>query len=285
MASYEDALKKYPDWAWAFNIPDVGNELRRGVDDPNYDPIPAILQTNWYHTTQASARQWDALKSTDPASADARRREQEARINDMRAAMGIHPDPEWVRNEADQALRMGWSEDQIRDQLAAQLQYNPNVGQAVGSISTTMAQLKETASNYYIKLSDDSAFDMAKAVVSGEHSPNDWIGIWQNQASQQFPAIADAIKKGITPKQYFSPVQDRIAEQLGVSRDSIDLMDPKWSPVIDTTDDKGVRRPMNYSEVDTFTRSTDDWKKSTKGQDAGLGLYRTLATTFGVEAA
>jgi hypothetical protein len=70
----------------------VGNLLRRGIDDPNYDPIPELLQTNWYRTTQASMRQWEALRHNDPASAGAREREETARVYDMILSMGLRPE-------------------------------------------------------------------------------------------------------------------------------------------------------------------------------------------------
>jgi hypothetical protein len=281
MASYEDALRKYPDWAWAFNIPEVGDLLRKGVDDPNYDPIPEIMQTNWYRTTQASTRQWDALKSKDPESANAQLREEQARIWDMQVAMGLPPDGKLTQDIAEKSLRLGWQQSQLQDYLASQLQYSPGSKTAVGSVSTTMAQLKANASNYFITLSDDTAFNMAKSIIAGEHTAQDWTGIWQEQAKQQFPTIASYIDKGITPQAYFAPVQDRIASALEVNPDTINLTDAKWSKVIDTTDEKGNRRPMTYSEVDQYIRSQDEWKRTRQGQQAAADMAQQLLTTFG----
>jgi hypothetical protein len=281
MASYEDALKKYPDWAWAFNIPEVGDLLRKGVDDPNYDPIPEIMQTNWYRTTQASVRQWDALNAKDPESANAQLREEQARIWDMALGMGIDPNSIDFKDTATRSLRLGWQQSQLQDYLASQLKYSPSSKTAVGSISTTMAQLKANAANYFVTLSDDTAFNMAKSVIAGEHTAQDWTGVWQDQAKQQFPTIANYIDKGITPQAYFAPVQDRIASALEVNPDSINLMDSKWSKVIDTVDDKGVRRPMTYSEVDQYVRSQDEWKSTRQGQQAAADMAQQLLTTFG----
>jgi len=281
MATYEDALKKYPDWAWAFNIPEVGNLLKKGVEDPNYDPIPEILQTNWYRTTQASARQWQALMQKDPESANARLREKEAVINDMRQRLGIAPDVDWQRDAAQRSLQYGWSDDQLNDYMVSLLKYNPQVQSAPGSISTYMQQLKKNAAQYLITLSDDTAFNYAKAVAAGEHQMEDWTGVWAEQAKQQFPTLAGAIDKGITPTQYFSPIKDRIANILEINPEQVDLTSTKYSKVLAVTDDKGNSRPMNYNEVDQFARSQDEFKSTRQGQQAAADMAQTLMTMFG----
>lgn len=280
MATYQDALKKYPEFAWAFNIPEIGNLLKAGVDDPGRDIIPELIQTSWYKQTQASVRKWEALKTSDPASAEARLREEEARIWDMQLQMGVTPDSKATQEMAQKSLRMGWESSQLQDAVATQLHYAKGVT-PVGSISTTMQQLKQTAANYFIKLDDETAFNYAKSVLAGEHSAQDWQGIWADQAKQKLPTIAQYIDKGITPEQYFSPAKQRIAATLEINPQTVDFNDTRWNKVINTTDDKGQTRPMTDNEIDVFARSQDEFKHTRQAQSQAADLAETLLQTFG----
>lgn len=284
MATYEDAVKKYPDWAWAFNIPGVGEELKKGIDDPAYDPMPAIRQTDWWRQTQASVRQWDALKANDPESANARLRDEQAKIWDLRQQLGMNADPNWVQDAAEKSLRLGWSDQQINDYLVSQLSYNPGVSTMQGSVSSVMAELKASAGKYFVQLSDQTAFDYAKSILAGEHKAEDWIGIWQNQAKQQFqyaPELVNAIDKGISVDQFVDPIKQRIASILETSPDAIDMSSPKYSQALDFTDGSGKRRMMTYSEVDNLARSQPEYAKTKKAQQGAATLGETILKTFG----
>lgn len=280
MATFEEALRKYPDWAWAFNIPEIGNLLRRGIDDPSFNPIPEILQTNYYKTTQASVRQWEALQKSDPASAEARRREELSRIWDMQVGMGLGADPAITHDLAERSLRLGWGENQLRDAIAMQLKYQPG-SSAVGSVSSTAQQLKEMAGNYLVTLDDETAFNYAKSVLAGEHSAQDWVGVWADQAKRKFPTIASYIDKGITPAQYFAPAQQRIASILEINPKSVDFNDTKWNKVINTVDEKGVARPMTDNEIDIFARQQDGFKQTRQGQQLAADLGAQITSMFG----
>ncbi len=280
MATYQDALAKYPDWAWAFNIPEVGDILRKGIDDPSKDVVAEIVQTKWYRTTQASIRQWDALKQTDPESANAQLRELQAQIWDQQLKMGLPADPAFTAQLAEKAKRFGWGAAQLQDQLGSSLEYSKSAN-GVGDISTIKEQIKANAKKYFNKISDETAWDYAKAVVSGEHTADDFTNVFREQAKNQFGYLAPILDSGVTMEDYFAPTKDRIAGLLEKNPADIDLTDPKYSKVLAVDDGKGGQRAMTFNESDTYIRSGDEWKKTANGQSAAVDLYDTLAKTFG----
>lgn len=285
--TFEDASKKYPDWAWALNIPQVGDLIRKAITDPDYSNQrleTEIQQTDWWKSTQASARKWDALKATDPESANAQMREVQAQIWDKRQSMGMHPDVDWVRDTAEKSLKYGWGSSQLNDYLVSQLQYNPNVSSSTGTLSTTMAKLKSSALEYNVMLSDQTAFDYSKAIMAGEHTADDWSSIWREQAKAQYqysPELLSALDKGITVKQYTDPIKQRIASILEVNPDSIDLNSSKYSQALDHTDSQGKRRMMTYGEVDQLARSQPEFRTTVKAQQSAASLGENILKTFG----
>ena len=281
MPTMQEAMQKYPDWQWAMSVPGVKEELQRAIDDPAYDPIPAIMRTDWYRQTQASIRQWDALMARDPETANAKLREEQARLWDMHLQMGMTPDGKYIEETALKSLRMGWQQYQLQDYLASRFTYGTTPTNVPGKLSSTMTQIKQQAAQYFQSLSDETAFNYAKSIMAGEHTLEDWNGVWADQAQRQFPTIAGELAKGTTPAQYFAPIKDRIASQLEVAPSAINLMDSKWSPVIDHSDEQGNRRTMTLSEVDRFVRGQDEWKRTRQGQEAAANMAETLLQKFG----
>ena len=281
MPTIQEAMQKYPDWQWAMSVPGVREELQKAIDDPAYDPIPAIMRTEWYRTTQASIRQWDALMARDPETANAKLREETARLWDMHLQMGMAPDQKYVEETAMKSLRMGWQQYQLQDYLASRFAYGTTPANQPGKFSGLINQVKQQAAQYFQPLSDETAFNYAKSIIAGERTLEDWNGVWSQQAQQQFPTLAGEFARGTTPAQYFAPIKDRIASQLEVSPSAVNLMDAKWSSVIDHADDKGNRRPMTLSEVDRFVRGQDEWKRTRAGQESAATMAETLLQKFG----
>lgn len=285
MASYDEALQRYPDWAWAFNIPEVGDKIRQALNDPGYASSrlqSEIMQTNWYKTTQASAREWEALVQRDPESANARRRQREADVYDAIIKAGMGPNPQLAQELAQQALRLGWNDAQLNDAIVGRINYDAR-NRAVGSVGAAQDSIKKLAARYMIPISDETAFNYGKAIAAGEQTAEGFEVGFRDQAKGRFPTLAKYIDQGTTPADFFSPYQERIGQLLERPPSQINLLnDTRWNAVLDKVDEKtGERRPMTLNEVDVFARRQDEFRQTRNGQQAAADAADGILRMFG----
>jgi hypothetical protein len=285
-ASLDEARKQYPQYAWMFDIPKVGDLIKQAITEgwPDGRLTGEIQGTDWWKQTVPALRQYQQDIANDPAKVDQQLRQVLPDIYDTWASLGQPTnmgDP-FFTDIARQSIQQGWSAGQLKDALVSRTRYNYDQPTPVGSIGTTMDAIKAQAGNYMLTLDDHTAFNYARQVAAGEHVAADFDEVFKQQAKGQFPTLAQFIDQGTTPKDYFAPYQSQIAKLLEKNPADVDFMkDPKWMKVIDTVDDKGNRRPMTLSETSTYVRGLDDWKSTRQGQEAAATAAEGILKTFG----
>lgn len=295
MALRDDVLKYWPQFAWALDVPDIAAVLEEAVGAAGGGEawssarlLARLQDTPWWKGTTPKARENLELSRTDPAAIDQQKRELEAKLNDFNRTSGANIDTGALQNVAGQAIMFGWNDQQMQDAIIAGARANgyKGVEGQIGSISTTVNALKQTAKNYYANLDDNTAFQWATQVAAGEKQLADFNVTFQEWGKSKFsysPEITQAIDRGMTVRDYLAPFQQEAAKTLEIQDpSSVDFInDPKFSKVLDTVDEKGQRRMMTISEAQKYYRSMDQWKSTRQGQQAAADMAQSLLTTFG----
>lgn len=254
--------------------------VRGEIDDATLQGL--VMQTNLWRTTTEAQRAWQSLETTDPATATSRVQAQATTFIAMARQQGFQLDPARADQLAREALRNGWTPQQIENAIGAEFQYNASMLQ--GQAADFRSQVDNLASSYFVPLSDEAKKNYVTWMVQGIVDEG-WVeNQMRNYAKSLFPTIAADIDKGVTVAQYAEPYRQIAANTLGVNPSSIDFVDPKWGAALNFVDTKtGERRPMTLDQWNQTLRSDEryGWRHTSGAKAEGYALVMNLAKAMG----
>lgn len=276
-----------PGLAVYLSVPEIGEILRQaateGWDDARLQG--RMQQTDWWRRQSATAREWDDLNTNDPGSANEKRTQRQAQVWDELQRLGGAPNPDIVQMVAEDSLRFGWNDAQLRDTLMAHLPKTKPGEEPGGSIGVSVVKLKDTARQYHINLDGGVAEGYARRIAAGELTEDAVTVTLRQQAKARYPFLSELIDNGITPEDYFSPYQQLLSQTLELPDQAIDFMgDDRFSKVADFVDDSGRRRAMTMTEAADYARSLPDYAKTGRADQAASSLSLFVGDTFGATA-
>lgn len=282
---------QFPSLAYLLDHPEIGPMLRQAVAEgwPPGKLSARIEATTWFQQTSESQRLFDASMARDPATIGQQLDQQEIYIENLFSAYGITADRNTVEGIATDVLRNGLSNEQVlrivgnhaRTQAAGDSGGKLG-GSLQGNLSATVQQLQQMAGDYYLKYSEDQLEEMAIRIVEGRWSMDGAMATMRGSATDLYPHLKDRLAEGLTLKDYYAPVKQKLAQSLDMSANDIDLQDARWAPVTQLIDDgKGNYRTMNFTELTAFARNQPEWWETSEASAVSYGTLNTLMRTMG----
>jgi len=282
----ETAREMYPNYyAIVRNIPEIAALLERAVAQ-GYTPEKfqaELEQTNWFLQTSGAAREWEINSNRDPASAQRLIDEQRVSIRDMAlATFGVRLSEERLTQLAVDSLKFKWSDRFLQN--------------AIGDVATTSTagitqlregyigqQLRKTANDYGIAVSDATFNQWVNKVAVGQESTASWEDYAKVQAKNLFPSIADRIDAGENFQQIVDPYRQSAAALLEIDGGDIDFTQPDWIKAITQMDDKGNQRQMSFTEGNDYVRQNRSfgYEYTEQAQRRAYQVANRLADLFG----
>jgi hypothetical protein len=273
--------------AYFIDIPEVWNALKNVVK--NGQGIaglePALEGTQFYKQTSSSARLWYLKQQQDPASAAADIAQQTQATTSAARDLGITLDPERAREISESYLRYGWTQTDLQRALSAEWHYDPSSKQQ----ATVVTNMKQTASNWLVPLSDQAIQTWGQGLISGTTTQDQFSQYLRDNAKSLFPQLASMIDAhagdaNFDVSHFADPYRQHAANTLGIQPDQVDFADPKWRQALDQIDPKtGDRRIMTLSEWDATLKSNPafGYDKTQNGVNDAMGLAKSLASSLG----
>lgn len=280
MASDETRAKvmeHFPAFAWLLDNPEVAAVLDKAIaQEWTPDTFEANLRaTQWWRTQTDTQRARVDMEQTDPATAADRVNALKTQIKANASTLGGEMTEERAGAIAWAAWRGGWSDQQVKAQIA---------GETVPS-TASMVDVRQLAKAYMVDLPDDQAANLTRRVFSGELDPKAVESLIADQATSRFPQLGDWIKKGVRPAEFFAPYQQMIANMTGTTANQVDLAkSPVWSQIVSHADGTTIR-PMTMDEATKYVRSTDEFAKSDRGQQEQASFVKQFAQSVGAMGA
>lgn len=276
---------KFPSYGWAMAIPELANLIRQ-ADTLGWTPAELashIQTTSWYTQHSDSARQYDQLWATDPASASANQDKAFNAIVTQASRLGVTLDYGTALSLTQQSLRYGWSAQQVTDGISAHLQYQNNMA---GQAGLTQQTLKQMAQDYLIPVGDATLRQWTLDVLSGKQQIDSFKTFLSQQASTLFPALAPMIAKGSTVKDLVDPYKQLASSTLEMNSATIDWTDPKWRRAIDTIDDKGQHSLMSLADWKSELMRAPEYgyQHTEQARTQAADFNQRIASEFGVLA-
>lgn len=279
--------RKFGFMAWALDLPEVGDLLRKGAVE-GWDEATfrgALYGTQWWKDHGQSQREFDRQLSEDPATARRNITAKRMELRNAASIMGIKLDDSTEFRMAVDALKFAWGEQELQSALAGQLSFEPE-GEAqvdkAGTVAQFMSKLNELESDYLVHISPQTKNDFVRRYAEGSLDEGAVANYFLTQAKSRRPYLAEQLDQGITTKNYFAPYIEQTAKLLEVSPGEIDLLDnPKYAKMTEMAGEDGKVRPMTLYEAGRYVRGLDDYKRTGQAADLGASYSEAILRTFG----
>lgn len=286
----DDALAAYG-WSRAMinSDPELKSIFTAAVKN-NWAPakfVARVQNTKWFTTHSASWRTSEALRLTDPASYREQKITMVAGVGDIAGEMGANVSGALRNQIAEQAIRMGWDEHQIRNAMA---QYVSVVssgdlsGQYLGNAGDMQRALTSMAKRNAYTLNDSSLNTWVKSVASGEASMEDYQQFIRRQTAATYSAFADEIMAGADLADVASPYTNAYAQLLEVPGEDVELLkDPTIQRALNYRDPKtGKVGAQTIYEFQDNLRKDARWQYTDNAHQQALGLGSRVLQTMGL---
>lgn len=286
MASTEEILSLYPQYEFLLHHPEIGKVLRKAADE-GWDGVKleaALHETKWWKATWPSMRRWEAIDKVDPGGAKNERAQADFELRQMVDRLGIQMNDAEVRYISEFWLRHGKDEWWLLDNLGAWVRKHPRRVdlRKGGELAGRVATMKELAAEYLVPLDDATARQWALDEWTGAKSTEWFQSYFVNQSKKRFTFIEDELDRGMTVREYFTPVVNAVAQELEMAPNQINLMDSKWSQIVSAIDDDGKYRPMTVTEAQRWAREQEEYQFTQGADDKAAALETTLLQRMGV---
>jgi hypothetical protein len=245
-----------------------------------------LRNTNWFRTTESSARQYTISQSTDPATAEATLNKRVEEIRAQSLNSGVSLSEATLRDLGERSLKFGWTEQQVANGVGSEAVATANRGGTAGVADlrrgSTGTELREIADNYGLKISDTMLDQWTAQILQGTTTKVQFTDQMKNQASTMYRSLAPQIEKGLDVKTATSMYTNMAASTLGVDPATVDWTQDKWNKALNYQDPKtNEYRQMDSYEWNRYLRSLPEWQETDDAKNTYRRAAFTLAQAFG----
>lgn len=274
--------ENYPQAAGFLDVPEIRGVLIKAAQE-NWTPtkLQAQIQaTTWWRTNSDSTRAYYATKNTDPATYEDMVQKKIAEIKPEFEQLGLHVD---IRAIAEASIKYGWTDQQLKENFVGHLEYSHAHG-GIDSGSTVELEADSLAKmariDYLVPVSKQDVEQWAIDIYSGKRTEEQFKTYLAHMASGRFPGLE---AMGVTPGEYLAPIRNVIADTLELQPADVDLLDSKYSAVLQVQGDKGSR-PMTISEAQKWARSQPGYLYTKGANDTAAAFAESIGQRFGAVA-
>jgi hypothetical protein len=241
-----------------------------------------LKNTSFYKKNSESARNYDLLRTTDPASFNQQRTQLRAQIHDAAATMGANMSGNQLTRITQNAMKYGWNDSQIRDTLG---QYVKAVnGVYRGEAGQNIQQVESTAYKNGIKLSAQTRQKWAQSIAAGNNSASFYEQQVRNMAKSLAPSYSDQLQAGLDLMDIASPYIESKAQILEMNPADIDLFDKDIRGAMSGINKDGKPTSKSLWQFEQDMRKSPAWLKTKNAQDSTMSVAKQVLTDMGFKS-
>ena len=282
------AAEMYPEYyAIVKNNPEIAALLRRSIaEDWSETKFQAELRaTNWWKTTTASAREWDAASALDPATYQAKVDTAAADIQQEALNLGIRLSSERLQKLALDSERFGWGSQMITNAIGMAATEGGTAGATQLREGYYGQAVRNTARQYGVTLADSTFSSFVNKIAVGEETLGSFQDYALGIAKSLYPPLAEQFDAGRTFDEITGSYQQMAANILERDAGSIDMMDPTFVTAVTYQPDQktGEQRMMNLQEWGNYLRNTESlgYQYTTEARSRAYEVATKFANMFG----
>lgn len=282
-----DVRDRYPYLGPFLDRPEISNLIYQAASNgwSQGELQAAVEKTDYWKSTTESQRNWDRLVAIDPASAQRQFFLQAENVQNMRTRLGVNISEDTYRRIAVEATRNGWDNNVIKTTLLGAHAQGGWQNLAGGDISRTITQVRNTASQFGVSLSDPTTFKFAQQLLDESMDAGGVEEYIRSQAMSRYArndALVTALKAGMTTKAFADPYLQVAAKELSVNPETINLEDPKWSKFLEESPDPAKQGMTLDQWRQTIRRdAVYGWDKTGNARDEAAAMAAAFSKKFG----
>lgn len=238
-----------------------------------------LKSTGWYKKNGDSARQWELLSKSDPATAAQRKAQVLAQIQDAGAQMGSQVTGSILNTIATNALKFNWNDNQIRNVLSGYVRAKNGV--YGGSAAVDADALRQSAWRNGVNLSSTVVDWWVRHIASGAGTKEEFAQKMRKYGASVAPAYAQELAAGQDLYDIAQPYMQSAAKILEKNPASIDLFDSRIRNALSTKGADGKPTSMSLWEFEQSLRKDPEWQKTQNAQDSMMATGRKVLQDFG----
>lgn len=270
-----------------------------------------VMGTKWFQTQSENSRKYTILKETDPAQYVSLIKQTMASFADEYSqltgevldyqAPSLNASKKKDKNGvfakikdgdgtlfriADTALKMGWNEAQIKNHIAAAVDWRNLVARDKlgGTSSGQLQSWRQAAAALGVKPTDNWFADRLKSTALGDNTNEGVIGMLKNQAKQRYKAFADDIENGATMQDLTENYRQSIGNVLEISPNQVDVFDKNIQKAVNNRDADGNYTPMSIGDFEKVLRQDDRWQYTKNAKDTITSSTQGVLRSLGLVA-
>lgn len=280
--------KYFPQYSYLLDNQDMfGRDvialMRKAVGGPNGEGAwtaerfaGALQRTNYWQTTVAAAKQFDALAEADKQNLIDQTKTELRNYTDLATV-----DEATIATFARDMARRGIKGDQLRP-LAYKFAFDQGEASKAAQealYSQNAQQIRQTAALYGQRIDDQQVEDFLTKGETAETMQRKYVA----KLKAQYPQLTSQLDAGLTFDDITSDYKRIAAQILEKPADSIDFMDPKYMEAIAESDGKGGYRQLSLGEWQKKLKIDDryGYSKTTQAVQDARALASSIARSFG----
>ena len=245
--------------------------------------VAALQNTKWFRTSSESYRKYQALRASDPATYQQQLVAGQAHILNLGQQMGANLSAAWAAHVSDVAMKVGWTEDQLKQYLMTQLAVDKKTGRyTTGQAAAAQQQFRAMAEDYGVDVSDKTLGSFIRGAVLGGQDQNTFKNYVQQLAASKYVALKDRIMAGESVRQIADPYMQSYAKLLEIDGENIKLDDPLIQRALQAKDAKGKPTTQTVYDFEQTLRKDARWKTTKNAQDQMSAVANGILKTFGL---
>lgn len=241
--------------------------------------VAELKNTGWWKTTANSVRQYQILKTSDPATLGQRRQALMAQIHDSAMQMGSVMSTKQMSRIAENALMFSWNDAQVRDVLGS---YTKTVnGVFNGQTGTDIDAVKQTAWRNGVNVSSATLQNWAQQMAKGNMTASYYQDYVRKQAKALAPGYTHELDSGMDLIDIAQPYIQSKAKLLEKNPADMDLFDPDIRGALSAKDSNGKPTSTSLWEFEQQMRKKPEWLKTQQAQDSTMATGHQVLKDMG----
>lgn len=259
------------------SIPELAALVKKAsAEGATPDAFAALLQqSKWWRTNADTAKQYIALKASDPATYTQRISQASTHVKQMAGQLGITLTDAQVKSYATTDLYQGLSDDALRSQLGSNFTAQANgSASATGDIAQYQQQIGALASAYGVPVTSTWTNSLIQTALNTGQSLDEVLAGARasliTSAKSAYPTLSAQLDSGQTVHDIAQPYIAAMSQVLEVPDTGIQLTDPTIQRALTNSSlapavDGHVQQAISKAQGNGGTRS------STSGMSAEPG--------------
>lgn len=281
-------LKDYAaDYGWSMAFLRDNPALKKVFDkaiDNNWSPqrfVAEIQDTPWFKKHSDTWRQAEYLAATDPKTYNQRRNQIRQSIADQAGALGIELSGKLLSNWSEQAIRLGWTDEQVRNHLASQVKImgEHTVG---GELAATQEQLNRWAADNGVAINKKTMQGWLRQIVRGGSTFEEFKQYITKMAVAQHPNWAKELQAGMSIAEIADPYRNMAAQLLEVAPEEVDMSSRLIKEALSYKREDGSYDSMTMYDFEDKLRQDPRWQKTDNAKEQYMQTGSAVLRMFGL---